>query len=204
MRYITPALVAATLLATTSVYAQQGASPAPQGGTTTSNPSASSSSSSSSDQDQVSRRLTRQIQSRLKQQGYLDKSPDGQWDNNTSEALADFQDASGLQSTGQLDGMTIYILGISTPPNGGGSAMQSGPATGTGGAMTQSAAQQPQQQSRYGGPDLHQVLIDTYDQGYQQGLTQGYRQGQSASTSQTGASQGGSQQIVGPPTRTKQ
>jgi hypothetical protein len=194
MRYITTALVAATLLATTSVHAQQAASPAPQGGTTTGNQSASS------DQDQVSRRLVRQIQARLKQQGYLDKAPDGTWDNDTSEALADYQDASGLPSTGQLDGMTIYILGIATPPAGGASAMQ--PANG--GAMTQSAAQQPQQQSHVGGADLHQVLVDTYEQGYQQGLMQGYRQSQSAMVPQAGASQGASQTISGSPTRTKQ
>src|SRR5260221_11956960 len=123
MRYITTALVAATLLATTSVYAQQAASPAPQSGTTTGN------STATSDQDQISRRLVRQIQARLKQQGYLDKAPDGAWENDTAEALADFQDASRLQSTGQLDGMTIYILGIATPPDGGGTAMQASPAT---------------------------------------------------------------------------
>jgi hypothetical protein len=196
MRYIITALVAATLLATTSVHAQQAASPAPQSGTTTGN------STATSDQDQVSRRLVRQIQARLKQQGYLDKAPDGVWDNDTSEALADYQDASGLPSTGQLDGMTIFILGVATPPNGGGSAMQPGPATG--GAMTQSAAQQPQQQSRAGGPDLHQVLVDTYEQGYQQGLMQGYRQGQSAFVPPGGASQGGSQPISGAPMRSKQ
>jgi hypothetical protein len=197
MRYITTSLVAATLLATTSVYAQQAASPAPQqSGTTTSN------STATSDQDQVSRRLVRQIQARLKQQGYLDKAPDGVWDNDTAEALADYQDSNGLPSTGQLDGMTIFILGIATPPNGGASAMQPGPANG--GAMTQSAAQQPQQQPHVGGADLHQVLVDTYEQGYQQGLMQGYRQSQSAMVPQAGASQGGSQTISGTPARTKQ
>src|SRR5258708_12233977 len=77
MRYIITALVAATLLATTSVYAQQAASPAPQSGTTTGN------STATSDQDQVSRRLVRQIQAPLKQQGYLDKAPAGVWDNAT-------------------------------------------------------------------------------------------------------------------------
>jgi hypothetical protein len=196
MRYIITALVAATLLATTSVHAQQAASPAPQSGTTTGN------STATSDQDQVSRRLVRQIQARLKQQGYLDKAPDGVWDNDTAEALADYQDASGLPSTGQLDGMTIFILGVATPPNGGGSAMQ--PSAATGGAMTQSAAQQQQQQSRAGGQDLHQVLVDTYEQGYQQGLMQGYRQGQSAFVPPGGASQGGSQPISGAPMRSKQ
>ena len=196
MRYITTSLVAATLLATTSVYAQQAASPAPQqSGTTTSN------STATSDQDQVSRRLVRQIQARLKQQGFLDKAPDGAWDNDTAEALADFQDASGLQSTGQLDGMTIYVLGIATPPNGGGNAMQSGPAAAA--AMTQPAAQQPQQQARLVGPDLHQMLVDTYQQGYQQGLIQGFRQAQSVLAPQGGAGQGGSQAISGNPMPSK-
>jgi hypothetical protein len=73
MRYISTALVAATLLATTSVYAQQNSSQAPQSRTTTGN------STATADQDQVSRRLVRQIQARLKQQGYLDKAPDGVW-----------------------------------------------------------------------------------------------------------------------------
>src|SRR5260221_8745839 len=148
MRYITTALVAATLLATTSVYAQQAASPAPQSGTTTGN------STATSDQDQVSRRLVRQIQARLKQQGYLDKAPDGVWDNDTAEALADYQDASGLPSIGQLDGMTIFILGIATPPNGGTAAMQPGPATGG------AAAQQSQQQPRLVAHELRQTLVD--------------------------------------------
>jgi hypothetical protein len=73
MRYITTALVATTLLATASVHAQEAASPAPQSGTTTSN------STATADQDQVSRGLVRQIQARLKQQGYLEKAPDGVW-----------------------------------------------------------------------------------------------------------------------------
>jgi hypothetical protein len=192
MRYITTALVAATLLATTSVYAQQTSSQAPQSGTTTGN------STATSDQDQVSRRLVRQIQGRLKQQGYLDKAPDGVWDNDTAEALADYQDASGLPSSGQLDGMTIFILGIATPPNGGAAAMQPGPATGG------AAAQQSQQQPHLGAQDLRQVLVDTYEQGYQQGLMQGARQTQSAAVPQNAGSQGSSQSTIGPPTRTKQ
>jgi hypothetical protein len=122
--------------------------------------------------------------------------------NDTAEALADYQDASGLPSTGQLDGMTIFILGIATPPNGGAAAMQPGPASR--GATTQSAAQQSQQQPHMGMQDLRQVLVDTYEQGYQQGLMQGARQTQSAAVPQNAGSQGGSQSISGPPTRTKQ
>ncbi|MDB5411186.1 MAG: Peptidoglycan-binding protein [Rhodospirillales bacterium] len=219
MRYTTTALVAAALLATTGAYAQQAASPAPQAtpgsDTSAQTPSAQTPSAqtqgkpgaanAASDQDQLSRRLVRHIQTRLKQQGYFGRAPDGMWDNDTVTALQDFQDSSGLQSTGQLDGATIYILGIATPPYSGSSAPpqsgsstppQSGSSTmqapAVGGAMAQAAADQTQQQPSRGGGDIRQVM-DAYQAGYQQGLMQGFRQAQALLTSQGGPGQGSSQ-----------
>lgn len=222
MRYTTTALAAAALLATTCAYAQQGATPVPQaapgsdaGAKMPGHPGAAG---ASADQDQLSKRLVRHIQTRLKQQGYYDGSPDGVWDSDTVSALEDYQDANGLPSSGQLDGPTIYILGIATPPYGGGGASpqqsysgSSGPPSGggagmqaagmgagmapqMGGGMAQQAPDQMQQQSRQGGggPDLRQVAVDAYQQGYQQGVIQGFRQAQAILTSsQGGMGQGG-------------
>lgn len=55
----------------------------------------------------------RVIQQSLNQGGYADLVADGRWTEETREALRDFQQARGLEPTGNLDLATINALGLS-------------------------------------------------------------------------------------------
>ena len=61
----------------------------------------------------------RQVQQALSDQG-LDPGPvDGKWKTKTESALMQFQEAQGMQATGQLDQQTLASLGVSGAAAGG-------------------------------------------------------------------------------------
>jgi hypothetical protein len=62
----------------------------------------------------------RQVQSQLKSAGHDPGPIDGQMSETTSSALRSFQQARGLQPTGQLDPQTLAALGIQDTSGGGG------------------------------------------------------------------------------------
>lgn len=57
-----------------------------------------------------------QIQSALANEGFYRGEPTGTWDNNTVEAMKNFQSASGLPPTGRWDGPTLRQLGVTVTP----------------------------------------------------------------------------------------
>jgi len=54
----------------------------------------------------------RQVQQSLNAQGFYSGEADGLWGPRTSEALRSFQQARGLDQTGQMDGRTMAALGL--------------------------------------------------------------------------------------------
>jgi hypothetical protein len=62
----------------------------------------------------------RQVQSQLKSAGHDPGPIDGQMSDTTGSALRSFQQARGLQATGQLDPQTLAALGIQDTSGGGG------------------------------------------------------------------------------------
>lgn len=54
-------------------------------------------------------------QQSLKEQGYDIGKPDGRWGPRTEDALRSFQNAHGIDATGQLDYPTMVALGIAEP-----------------------------------------------------------------------------------------
>lgn len=54
----------------------------------------------------------RQAQDKLNQRGYSVGPADGTWGPQTEQALTQFQQAEGLEATGQLDQETLSALGI--------------------------------------------------------------------------------------------
>jgi peptidoglycan hydrolase-like protein with peptidoglycan-binding domain len=69
---------------------------------------------------QISPSTVRQIQQALNQGGYDVGEVDGNWGQQTQEAVRNFQQAQGLEPTGQPNLRTLSALGI----NVGGQAMQ--------------------------------------------------------------------------------
>ena len=154
----------------------------------------------------LSQRYVKQIQSRLRQQGYYDGRPTGTWDEDTSDALQNFQDANGLQPAGDLDGMTILVLDIPVPPTGPQSQQQQ--------QALQGGRPGPQDRSMMGQMDRSMMgqtgqtdrsttgqgdqsrLMDAYQAGYRHGLEQGFKQTQAALAAMgqgQGTAQGSSQ-----------
>ena len=107
MKYLA-ALTALGLLTTTAAYAQQSTSQDQQPAATSSTPSASPSSSAA--QPELAPSLVRQIHLHLKQQVMYDGPINGQWDDQTAEALTNFQQENNLQSNGQIDVQTLAAL----------------------------------------------------------------------------------------------
>jgi peptidoglycan hydrolase-like protein with peptidoglycan-binding domain len=64
------------------------------------------------DQAGLSEDKVRQVQQKLKDQGYEIDRVDGQFDLKTQQALMNFQQTKGLQVTGQLDQQTLSELGV--------------------------------------------------------------------------------------------
>jgi peptidoglycan hydrolase-like protein with peptidoglycan-binding domain len=156
MRYVA-ALTALGLLASTAAYAQNSQGTEQQ----SSSPAASSQTTSQQAGTQpLSQQFVRQIQMRLRQQGIYDGKPTGAWDDQTTKAVQNFQQANNIQPTGQIDGATIIALmrpaqndmdeGSSAPPTGA-----------TGGNPTPTVRVMP--------------LMRIYEHGYQQGFAQGLR-----------------------------
>jgi peptidoglycan hydrolase-like protein with peptidoglycan-binding domain len=67
---------------------------------------------------------TRQIQQALNQAGYDAGNIDGQWNEQTSAAAANFQQAQGLEPTGTLTVSTVRALGLESVLTGGQSGGQ--------------------------------------------------------------------------------
>jgi hypothetical protein len=217
------AVFGASLLASTALYAQQQGGQA--GGQLTPAPQPpSGAAQSQTSPDELSSSMVRQIQARLRQQGYLDARPSGVWDDDTRDAIADLQDANGLPSTGQLDVGTIYILGIVVPQSGPspqstvmqGPAMQpqmrqpisSAAASGSGGTtqgttppgmsppgMTSGSSSGP---SGQGPEQAFQADAQTaYQVGYHNGFEQGFRQAQALLAQLQAQAQSGSSRPQG-------
>jgi hypothetical protein len=76
----------------------------------------------------ASSQLVRTVQQSLERQGIEPGPVDGIWGPRTHQALRDFQDQQGLQSTGQLDARTLNALGVSEAQtaSAGGSASSGG------------------------------------------------------------------------------
>lgn len=54
----------------------------------------------------------RQVQEALQRQGYDPGSVDGRWNEQTAAALRRFQQAQGLESSGELNSRTLGALGL--------------------------------------------------------------------------------------------
>lgn len=63
-------------------------------------------------QVQMDEQTVRQVQQKLKDAGYDVGKVDGKWGPRSNAALQKFQEAQGIQSTGQLDQQTLSALGI--------------------------------------------------------------------------------------------
>ena len=193
MTRLDAALLTAALLFSTPLLAQTTGQPAQQA-----QPGTSAQQGGQQDQTtaggghEVSKPLVRQIQAHLKSQGYYDKTPDGQWDADTSNGLEGFQDAHGLQPTGMLDGMTILVLGVAPAGTGSGSTA---PAGMTGGETAGGGTMGVAQEGRTGGGAIpRDMLVDIYHQGFLHGFEQGFRQSQMLTAiSQQQGGQGSSQ-----------
>lgn len=54
----------------------------------------------------------RQVQEALQRRGYAVDNSDGRWSEQTASALRDFQQAQGLEPSGQLNSRTLGALGL--------------------------------------------------------------------------------------------
>lgn len=194
--YVLSTIAALGLLASTSSFAQQSQPPSPsdQQGQQAGQPQAGQ-------QQGLSPRFIKQIQARLRQQGYYDGKATGQWDEDTSDALQNFQEANGLQPTGALDGHTLVVLDLTGPPllgqpqsaqgqqfgqgqqqyaQGQQSGQQGGRNSQAAGAV--SGSSMPPSQTSQGG--TQNPYINAYQAGYLEGFVQGLRQGQQPQQSQ--------------------
>jgi peptidoglycan hydrolase-like protein with peptidoglycan-binding domain len=127
--------------------------------------------------------MPRRNRSVLKQQGVYDGKPTGNWDDQTAQAVQDFQSANNIQPTGQIDGYTIIAL---MKPVQGNSDMGEGSSTPLGAMGGANATP--------GGtvvdhPVLGPMLLRIYERGYQQSFAQGLQFAQQ----QAGQQQAGQQ-----------
>jgi peptidoglycan hydrolase-like protein with peptidoglycan-binding domain len=166
MRYLA-ALTAVGLLASTAAFAQN---------TPSTDQSSQGQSSQSTNQatgapggQALSQPFVRRIQLRLKQEGEYDGKVTGTYDQETANAVKEFQEQNNIQPTGQIDGYTIIALmrpnmsGAGEGSSGEGSSVE-GSAGAPGGAMGG--------QNR---PTVAIPLMRIYERGYQQGFEQGLR-----------------------------
>lgn len=150
MRHLA-ALTALGLLASTAAYAQNAMQTQP--------PSSQNQAAETQGSQPLAAPFVRQIQMRLRAHGVYQGKPNGKWDDETSKAVQDFQQAHNIQPTGQIDGQTIAALmrpegmegeGSSTPP------MMSG---------------------GMGMMGMRNSIVRSYERGYQQGFQEGLRWG---------------------------
>lgn len=90
----------------------------------------------------------KQVQQALSDRGYNPGPVDGKWKSETESALTQFQQAQGMEATGQLDQQTLASLGVEGGAAAGG---QEGEMTDQQAPMApdQSGAGAPQGGSRY-------------------------------------------------------
>lgn len=74
-----------------------------------------------------------QIQQALSDKGYYQGPADGKMDSNTQSALKKFQQAQGMQATGQPDQQTLASLGVQGGAAAGGQQDMSSQQSGSGG-----------------------------------------------------------------------
>jgi peptidoglycan hydrolase-like protein with peptidoglycan-binding domain len=144
LKYGVLALTAAGAFAVAPAMAQQGGQ---QGQQTLTQEQAEGSGT----QLEISPATVRQVQQALNQKGYDVGNVDGNWGQETSSAVQNFQQAQGLEPTGNLNMRTLSALGVQLGVQGQAKAPQQGqiPAGGgQGGGQQQSQGgqQQPQQQ----------------------------------------------------------
>lgn len=60
-----------------------------------------------------------EIQNALIKRGYLDGPPSGQWDDNSVDAMKQFQYDNGFPTTGQPSALALKRLGVSKRPQDG-------------------------------------------------------------------------------------
>jgi Putative peptidoglycan binding domain len=75
-------------------------------------PGRSSTESSSMTSSRYDPATVRSVQQALNDRGYDAGPVDGQWGPNTEDAVRQFQQASGLPRTGELEGSTLAALGV--------------------------------------------------------------------------------------------
>jgi len=92
-------------------------------------------------QGMKNRQVVRQVQEKLKQEGYQVGPVDGVWGPKTQSAVREFQQAEGLEATGELDQETLAALEIQ-----GGAAAAGGEAGEVGAGTAAGAAEQDRQQ----------------------------------------------------------
>jgi peptidoglycan hydrolase-like protein with peptidoglycan-binding domain len=142
------ALAALSLLASTAAYAQNAPQAQPQ--------SSQNQATETHGSQALAGPFVRQIQLRLRAQGVFEGKPTGTWDDETSKAVYEFQQAHDIQPTGQIDAKTMAALmrglegeGSSVGPTRGGTGM-----------------------SMLG---MRLPVLRSYERGYQQGFQQGLR-----------------------------
>ncbi len=111
----------------------------------------------------ISPAQVRLVEQALSQRGYDSGNVDGSWDQQTASALTNFQQAIGLEPTGQLNSRSIQALGLRGSQAFGGGAGQYGAQAGS--------------QGQYGGQQ--QYGAQPYGYGQQMGVQQqpyGYNQ----------------------------
>lgn len=110
-------LIAALGLFAVSAYAQQGGSQSDPGmqqeGTVQQQQTEQKSS------DLQSRETAREVQQALNNQGYSAGPADGKWGSKSTQALKKFQQAKGMEPTGQISEEVLLALGIA-PAEGAG------------------------------------------------------------------------------------
>jgi peptidoglycan hydrolase-like protein with peptidoglycan-binding domain len=121
---------------------------------------------------------TRQIQQVLNQAGYDAGNIDGQWNEQTSAAAANFQQAQGLEPTGTLTVSTIRALGLENVLSGGQSGGQQ--ASGQSGGQQSGDQQLAQEEAQGQGTMLYvspasvrQIKQALNDQSYSAGDVSG-------------------------------
>lgn len=65
----------------------------------------------------TSERIT-EIQQALAKDGSFTRAPNGKWDDNTVEAMRNFQTTHGLNPSGKLDALTLQKLGLGSQTAG--------------------------------------------------------------------------------------
>ena len=164
MRHLA-ALTAFGLLASTAAYAQN----APQTQPQSSQNQNEATETQGAQQQALAQPFVRQIQMRLHAQGVFEGNPTGTWDEGTSKAVKDFQQAQNMQPTGQIDGRTLAALMRPASMEGEEGEGSSTPPTARGG-MSMLGMRMP--------------VVRSFERGYQQGFEEGLRWAQEQEQSQ--------------------